>query len=273
MTSAVPLHGVKASYLASLFSRDQTAGKTTDDVVRYLIKPLTRNMSLADFLLADSKLKHNVKDVAVVFVSHAWMNLWTDLMEALATDISDPFVWLDVVSINQHQPDSAVSYDSFHEAMKQFGRAQFVMTPWSHPLLVKRSWPVWEIYGVVKFNIPFKAIMAPKEKEDFFTQLRAGILGNDFFQDLFASVDVEKACSENPEVQRDILRDVRAIGVRQVNDIILSAVKKWLVSFTEEAALNVEAESVTHGNVISAIGNIYFVTVGEDFPHLYYEKH
>jgi hypothetical protein len=153
----IRLHGVSLKHLNTLIVTDEaTENFTVYDVCERIIKPITKakQCSYAELLLDDKKKKTMVIQKADIFISckfrftiflitsdeltrriatDAWAFKWTDLLECLNLLKSDVHVWLDIVSVNQHE-STKVDYEgwlkTFGDAIQKIGVAGLVIMPW-----------------------------------------------------------------------------------------------------------------------------------------------
>ena len=227
-----PTLGVRLAHLRELLA-SVPAGLATKDVVERHIKPMTKSLSYVE-----AHLQESFVGPATLFVSHVWGYDFRRMLEAvleLEGSEAEPdsvFVWLDVLSVNQHKAsDNAYDKDwwssTFKRAIGAFGRTVLVMMPWEDPAPLKRSWCLWEILSSLEGKATLDVRMHADEKERFAEALRT-----DFgsIQLSMSKIDVAKAEAWSKEDQANILEAVKATegGVNGVNAAILARMREWL---------------------------------------------
>eukprot|EP01040_Poterioochromonas_malhamensis_P015490 gene15490-17344_t len=108
---AVPKQGIKLSYLLDFVRENGGVSKfqnlTTLDVCTNIIKPktLAAKLSYCEWLIVNHPVAETVKP-ANVFISHAWLYKFLDVINALQDHFKDSLqatiVWIDIFSVNQH---------------------------------------------------------------------------------------------------------------------------------------------------------------------------
>ena len=227
-----PTLGVRLAHLRELLA-SVPAGLATKDVVERHIKPMTESLSYVE-----AHRQESFVGPATHFVSHVWGYDFRRMLEAvleLEGSEAEPdsvFVWLDVLSVNQHKAsDNAYDKDwwssTFKRAIGAFGRTVLVMMPWEDPAPLKRSWCLWEILSSLEGKATLDVRMHADEKERFAEALRT-----DFgsIQLSMSKIDVAKAEAWSKEDQANILEAVKATegGVNGVNAAILARMREWL---------------------------------------------
>ena len=131
----MPKDGIPLSYIitniVNLFGRHNLEGLTTSTVNENFIKPETNStkLSYCEYLKFNNC---SVVDTAQVFISHAWNNLFLDVIDALSNHFHyspDIIIWFDLFSNNQHK---AIDLDfnwwcnTFKSAIETFGHTVMV---------------------------------------------------------------------------------------------------------------------------------------------------
>jgi tetratricopeptide (TPR) repeat protein len=226
-----PAIGVKLKHLKSL---DIPADKSVHWVCEHIIKieTATSQLSYAQHLSLSRKTAKLIKSVADTFVSYVWTYSWQDLMDALSEDPDDErFVWMDVLSVNQHETQSAVQstwMETFASVIKEIGKAELVIMPWKSPTSLKRCWCTFEYYFMIENRIPFVARCSRRERLKLRDYFLKGNVNSSFFDEIFSNIHVEDAQSYRAEDREAILRLMKKVGVRRVNDAALVPLKKWI---------------------------------------------
>jgi hypothetical protein len=105
----MPKDGIPLSYIinniVNLFGRHNLEGLTTSTVNENFIIPETNitKLSYCEYLRSNNC---SLVDTAQVFISHAWNNLFLDVIDALSNHFQstpDIIIWFDLFSNNQHK--------------------------------------------------------------------------------------------------------------------------------------------------------------------------
>jgi hypothetical protein len=236
---------------------------TTEQVVDAIIKPATRDAGVdeAPGTYAQLLQRRGARDVcgaphvapATLFVSHAWLYLFVDLLTALeghaaqpgAEDAGDaatggppvperatPYYWLDVMTCSQHTAaPAAVSPDwwshTFRDSVASIGATVLVLQPWRAPVPLTRAWCLWEVFCTVDTGATLEVALGPHERaklEDALTHR---------FEDIalaLSRIDTRRAVAKFPEDEERIKAVVHASadGFGGVNSRIHGSLQRWL---------------------------------------------
>ena len=138
-----PKDGVKLSYIKEFYDacggKSKLEGLTTTQVNELFQMPMTATSksSLCEYL---KKTNHPAVGLATVFISHAWLYKFLDVVDALEyhfRDNPDVIVWFDLFSNNQHRA-CELEFDWWHttfkSAIQDFGHTVIVFAPWNNPI-------------------------------------------------------------------------------------------------------------------------------------------
>jgi len=135
--------GVAVSFLEEFIShhggRSRFDGLTTTQVCEEILKPVTvaAQSSYCEYMESQN---HTKVGLATVFVSHAWLFKFMDVVNALQYHFRhsmETIVWFDLFSNNQHR---AVSLDfdwwcgTFMSAIEEFSNTLMILAPASNPI-------------------------------------------------------------------------------------------------------------------------------------------
>ena len=197
---------MKLSHLISDFyvacgGREKLKGLSTTEVSRLYVKPMTATagqLSYCEYLRGRSSrsIDQTNDDVdvdsidddsnddnggatgsATVFISHAWMSKFVDVMDALEhhfRDTPDVIVWMDLFSINQHHlADIDSSWlSSLRACIHSIGQTVMVLaTPWRKARPLSRGWCLCELYCTIVTNSSFEVAMSKSQRDDFLSTL------------------------------------------------------------------------------------------------------
>jgi hypothetical protein len=180
LKSSFPIYGVHLSYLTEFVSYgiDLLKNKPTSSVVN-IVKDLTSDhkTSLIEFLVEQD---NPCVGIAEIYICHCWKMKFTDLVEILQDFFKgkDPIIWLDIFSINQHQP-LTITTEWLLQVMKPIiGRIHhtlMVFPFWKKhnysiaPLPLGRSWCLWELYCTLETGSRLQIAMSKSQKKQFLT--------------------------------------------------------------------------------------------------------
>ncbi|OQR85240.1 hypothetical protein ACHHYP_12051 [Achlya hypogyna] len=153
--------------------RTKLQGRTTAQVCFDYIVPLTAStqLSLVEHIAADPATAHFVRP-ANWYISHAWSYLFLETVDSLDVffaqqQLSDEaVVWFCVFNNNQHRAAGfPFEYwsSTFKSQLSVIGNVVMVMHPWNDPVVLRRSWCVFEVYVAVTTGARFEMAMAPAQ--------------------------------------------------------------------------------------------------------------
>ena len=241
-----PKSGLKLSYLLNEFpvlcgGRSVLEGKTTTDVNLHFQMKITDStkLSFCDHL-KQQQPSHPAVGIATVFISHAWMYLFLDVMDALQQYfLSNPdiVIWFDLFSVNQHinvDLDFAWWSHSFKSAIRDFGRTVMVLAPWHDPVPLRRGWCLFEIYSTIVTQSNFEVAMTETSRGAFLRDIISDPRGS--INKMLATIDVAKSECFKPEDRERIFEIVRSeVGVSEINSMIFELMRTWVTETTERA--------------------------------------
>jgi len=142
-------HGIKLSSINEFYiasgGKDKLNGLTTTQVNDQYQKPITETSQLSYCEHLKQRESPSV-GIATVFISHAWLYKFLDVIDALEwhfRDTPDVIIWFDLFSNNQHK---AVDLDfnwwcsTFKSATEDIGHTVVVFAPWKDPIPLTRGW-------------------------------------------------------------------------------------------------------------------------------------
>lgn len=168
MSSLFPRQGVSLQVLQDLAALPEIGDDfTTADVCFKYIVPQTtsKSCSYVDLLLTKGPDSQALVGPANAFVSHAWFYNFKDTIANLVTnfnrtvpdkkDHKDIFLWMDIVSVNQHNGgahggEEDYWFVAFSNAIASMDRVFFVFDSWSDPYPLRRVWCLWEIMTAIQ---------------------------------------------------------------------------------------------------------------------------
>ncbi|KDO22643.1 hypothetical protein SPRG_12272 [Saprolegnia parasitica CBS 223.65] len=169
-----PDRGVRLSYLRHFINshggESSFAGKTTAQVCFEFVVPMTKptELSLVDHVANDPTTADYVSP-ANWYVSHAWQYLFLETVDSLERFFADrgladdAVIWFCVFNNNQHLASSyPFEYWSttFKNGLAAIGNVVMIMHPWNDPIVLRRSWCVFEVYVAVTMGARFEIALA-----------------------------------------------------------------------------------------------------------------
>lgn len=246
MASALPLHGIRLSFLDQFLDlcngREKLEGLSTEDVCREIVKPTTKQLqsSYCDWLKSENH--PGFAEIATVFISHAWKFKFLDVVDALYEHFGDDqgkrdqtVIWFDVFSVNQHdlsKKDFNWWDKIFKSAIKQFGRTVMVLAPWNDPLPLRRAWCIFELYCTAATKSRFEVAMNRFNKNLFLESIRKeGIVE---INKMLAVVDAERSECDKEEDRNRIFEVANIVGFKKLNAMVFEQLRGWVISVVLE---------------------------------------
>jgi len=196
------------------------------ELVDKLVKPRTaeEKCSWADLLPPNQSGKVNI------FVSHAWKYPLETLVSALEefentnTTLERPFrYFLDYCTVNQHSP--VQDLQNITSCIQSCKATVLVLSPWSDPIPLKRSWCIYEIMqSILSENTQLEVVLPSAEAQE----LRRSHLTS--VANVLAKIDSAKAVATFESDQRLIEKEIidNFGGFLRVNDAVLKELRNWL---------------------------------------------
>ena len=119
--------------------------------------------------------------------------------EAFSAGEAVPFIWLDVIAINQHCPgDIALCLDRLDRPIKHSGKLLLVLDPWRKPASLSRVWCLLEIMKGIKLGAKIVMRMPQAAQQEFFRAVTnnhsevEALLTSSRVEDAQATVETDK---------------------------------------------------------------------------------
>eukprot|EP00041_Stephanoeca_diplocostata_P026999 m.736705 g.736705 ORF g.736705 m.736705 type:complete len:570 (+) comp23096_c0_seq1:193-1902(+) len=248
-TTQTARHGISGRAAAELLERirhasPSTSAPTCKDAVVNVIKPLTRNASYVDYIIATDKAKHReLVGTATIFVSHAWSACVVGLLEAIVAQSNSmapsiPFFWLDICSNNQHVIDQASGNSdmgwewwttAFKRTIEEAGRMLVVLAPYDDPIVCKRAWCLFEAVVAHRAGIPIDIAVPPSESKSLAESIRTSF---DVVNRVMLNIDSSNAgATVEADLQniRRLITETVEGGYATVDDIYKVVLRDWLI--------------------------------------------
>ncbi|OQR91894.1 hypothetical protein ACHHYP_04252 [Achlya hypogyna] len=260
--------GVKLSYfthlIESLGGRQQLQNLTTADVCFTHVKPITSatRLSLVDHLLTNKHTAHFVAE-ANWYISHAWSYLFLETVDSLETffalqKLSDEaVVWFCVFNNNQHfsnvRPFSFWS-STFQTELAAIGNVVMVMHPWNDPVVLRRSWCVFEVYVAIKVGACFEMTLAPAQKDLFLND----IVNLDTFIKMLGTIKSEESEATIASDRDGIFDLIRAeVSFENLDQMVFQTISGWVYSAVRAHIAEKSSEPLVQAAYWIALGRLY----------------
>eukprot|EP00939_MAST-03C_sp_MAST-3C-sp1_P003735 g3735.t1 len=245
-----------------LFAALQAKPTTTTQVCECVVKPRTleSGCSYARMLLRQQDERKQKGDgisssdvgEPTLFISHAWRYPFEDLVQCLddyykdksPMETANARIWNDVFVEDQNnsfQKSPDYWYTSFKQAIGHIGHTLLVLSPWSAPVALSRSWCVWEIYSTIATKSELYIAMPSRQTNSF---RKALCRHSSCIVQALSNVDAKHAEAFCAKAQARILRTIEnSVGVSAVNRLIGVRRRKWL---NETALVLLEEEKAKY---------------------------
>ena len=192
------------------------------------------------------------------FLSHAWVFLFLNVLSGLQNfvaqlpaDEPEPFFWFDCFVLDQHAQSSQGAdwwRTTFMLAIGGIGHTVMMLSPWSSPVPLTRSWCLWELYCSHQTEARFSVCLGTGEQEAF---REAIVQDSGVVLEAFAKIDVRAAEAGSPADRERILSAVEeTVGSVRLNAIAIQELRQWIVG---EARGLLRSASVSGRIEISAL--------------------
>ncbi|KAJ3283098.1 Kinesin light chain 3, partial [Blyttiomyces sp. JEL0837] len=242
---AISPFGINLAFLHLLIEtcggRTIFEGLTTNQVSEQLIKPLTiqTGLSLCDTLAELGR--NDLVQVADIFISHAWVYSFMDMIDAIDAYIKesnrlpqDVYLWIDLVSNSQHETFERPFRwweTTFINAIRGVQEVVLVLQPWDYPIPLRRAWCIYEIFACHLIGSQLHVAMSPRESQRMLDSLSEDKASG--YKKMLAQVSCVKS---EASVERDrekifeVIRDLTSIDEmdRLVFDVFTKSIVRRL---------------------------------------------
>jgi len=143
------------------------------DLKKELVMPTTNSSktSLAELWFKKISGGKNAFGDVTVFVSHAWVNRFGALVEALTfwesakKSRQGVYYFFDILAVNQHEPTSDLA--SIRDLVAKANILLFVLSPLVKPVPISRVWCLFEIYAAIQHRTCIECVLPEEEREQF----------------------------------------------------------------------------------------------------------
>jgi len=156
-------------------------------------------------------------------------------LEPMHDETTEIFLWFDIATINEHEPEKVSKGFSttFMEAVGAIGHVLLVMTPWTQPVVLSRSWCLWEVFCTWQQKCKLTICLPQAERSSSFARQ----LGDPhLLTDTLATIDSSNA---KAGAEKDRLKIAKAIeesvGFKALDAMIFSKVRDWALEVSKDA--------------------------------------
>eukprot|EP00043_Microstomoeca_roanoka_P010594 m.100457 g.100457 ORF g.100457 m.100457 type:complete len:631 (+) comp14939_c0_seq1:183-2075(+) len=188
---------------------------------------------------------------ANVFVSHAWMYPFNDLVEALIEHQRSVdtvcYFWVDLFANDQNKATEQ-PFDwwtvRFKESIAAIGKVLLVLAPWTDPIPLKRAWCLWEINCAIESQVEFVVYLAETQRKRLLQEV---FENHNVVNESLLRIDAKRAEASNPMDKDMIFKaiDTVAGGFGALNNRVKTQLRSWLIA--ELKQLGNEADATSDG--------------------------
>lgn len=268
--------GVSLHLLLRLVDEFEVKDLTTSEVCERIIKPQTASArcSFWEAVYAGGpSSRATLIGKPACMVSHAWQYKFTTLVAIIQrycdqtkANPNTTYFFLDMISMNQHQladvggPDvrghmampkdedplaqaiankqdlHKVLLNALTNSVVSASKVLLALEPWDQPLLLKRSWCLYEIWVAMKGNSKLVMAMSKDSEESFFESL---LEHRSKMEDLIRNVDARMASATKECDRIMILNAIDEIGIDVFNrhvqqglhqSLNMVAMQRWMAA-------------------------------------------
>ena len=249
----VPRDGVSLNFLlkhlpsAKLHTRKKKRSKpikTMYDLEAYVLELTSKwHCSFTELMKEHPEHKDSVVDTATYFVSFAYSTDVETILSALEKyrrklRADDIFVWISILSINQHfgrkkGEKAAVVYpkswfkQAFKECIPAIKNVLFVMSPLGKPVALQRLWCIYELYLSVSNQICSLDVILSEEDEQYLIDNL--LINSQSVLTYINGVNAEKATSSNREQEQKLRKQIAEIpgGYAAIDEAVRKRLREW----------------------------------------------
>jgi len=205
--------------------------------VKYVIKPSTKVDGISYSYIAylaesdNKKIQKSALGKCNVFVSHAWMHQFPDLIAGIRDWEEQQqqkkcyYYFLDYLAVDQHNPyDDLGSMGSLVRYCEVF---LLVLSPWPTPILVSRAWCIFEIGTAIANDKEVNVAITPEDRQKFHNAMMSG---SDNVYNVFSTLDSASATCSVPSdlmmIQQWITDEME--GFTKLDNTVGDALRAWL---------------------------------------------
>jgi tetratricopeptide (TPR) repeat protein len=209
--------------------------KTTREVVLNHIIPITSTQKISYCELINKSEQNSS-----VYVIHSWdgkfLNLIDDLLNHFQAQSSETYFFIDAFSLNHHKP--FLSGWIKHDIPEYFKRQKNVFVDldnWIDPLIVHRSWCLWEIYSAIQAEAKIEYFCNQINSEQFIQKLRKDAALT--LEGLLNKIQVLKSSTSDTTGTEALHKLFTSVGEAQMNMILRKSILHYLITWMDRNLL------------------------------------
>lgn len=246
--SYVPRDGISLKFLLDHLANAKHGSKpirTMYDLEAYVLELTSRcgACSFTELLKHHQSYSAAVVDTATYFVSFAYSTDFEVILSALdkyrrKQGADDLFVWVSILSINQHfgrkhGEEAAVVYPqgwfkkAFKDCIPAIQNVLFVMSPLHRPVALQRLWCIYELYLTISDNsCALDVVLSEDDEQYLITHL---LQDSQSVLKYINGVDAERAKSSNPEQEQKLRTQIVALsgGYTAIDEAVRERLRLW----------------------------------------------
>lgn len=194
-------------------------------------------LSILEKLYKDGK-QDVIKEKADVFISHSWKYKIKTLIDSIESymkenNLTKLYIWCDILIVNQFKADNNEYEKSFFEtafvqAVTTIGNTLLILEPWDRPIVLTRSWCIWELYATAQTNSTnLTCIVTPSERDAFYQALSSNPTG---IYNQIADIDIKKATAYNKADEKMILKACESVegGIESIQETVMTQIREFI---------------------------------------------
>lgn len=241
----VPRDGISLNFL--LRHLPTATFKTMYDLEAHVLELTAQwHCSFTELLNAHPEHQQAVVHTATYFISFAYATEVETILSALDKfrrkhRAEDIYVWMSILSINQHfgrseGETSAVVYPkswfkkAFKECIPAIKNVLFVMSPLAEPVALQRLWCIYELYlAVSNANCSLDVILSEQDEQYLIGNL---IEDSQSILAYISGVNAEEAKSSNPAQEEKLRAQIQQIpgGYGVIDDAVRDRLREWFAN-------------------------------------------
>lgn len=213
-----------------------------EKLVKYIIKEKCDDLecSYVELLSRENSYRDAI-GVCNVFISHAWMYDFKDLMSAIEEFEAEHenmklYYFLDFLAVNQFNPRPEL--DKVPDMVSRCKYFLLVLLPWNNPIPLTRMWCIYEIACALHVKkMPEMIVSMPKKQEKLFEKkLMSGDDGSKDIIEVFKKLDSRNAEASREADKRDISKKIKDEmgGFDRVDQKVGDCLRCWLLKVVDK---------------------------------------
>ncbi|KAH9113024.1 hypothetical protein AeMF1_012725 [Aphanomyces euteiches] len=252
--------------------RDAFQDLTTEDVCDRFILPFTEStkLSLVDHVSQEPDGQQFVQPTQW-FVSHAWSYHFLDVLDALDNFVDENNLdqrvafWFCAFNNNQHDIKGQIRSFEFwlggvQAALTSSRLIVMVVSPWTNPVTLTRTWCVYEVYMSIVLNARFEIAMGKTQKMEFLQDMKSGLDQKEIFLKTLATINTQESTTTIASDRDHIFKLISdQVGFAKLDQMVLKVMQDWMVRTVKhqaEAAIDPEEKCQWH----LSLGTVYNMT-------------